>query len=241
MNTKPPYQFEDGALFLVDKPLNWTSFDVVNKLRYALKKVTGNKKIKVGHAGTLDPLATGLLLVCCGKYTKQIDNLQAMTKEYTGTIKLGAVTPSFDAETKESNPKPFDHLSEEDIKKATEQFLGEIEQVPPIYSAIKVDGKALYELARKGQEVEIKSRKVQILFFEITSVNLPSIDFRVSCSKGTYIRSLANDLGQSLGCGGYLTALRRTKIGDYCIEEAWNLEHLESGIRESGLDESGIV
>lgn len=232
MNTKPPYQYEEGALFLVDKPLDWTSFDVVNKLRFALRKATGNKKIKVGHAGTLDPLATGLLLICCGKYTKQIDNLQAMTKEYTGTIKLGAVTPSFDAETEELNHQPFEHIQEEEIKKAAEQFLGEIEQVPPIYSAIKVEGKALYELARKGQEVEIKSRKIQILEFEITSVNLPYVDFRVTCSKGTYIRSLANDLGQTLGCGGYLTALRRTKIGVYCIEDAWNLVNLESVIRE---------
>jgi tRNA pseudouridine55 synthase len=236
MNSKPPYQYEEGALFLVDKPLNWTSFDVVNKLRFALKKATGNKKIKVGHAGTLDPLATGLLLVCCGKYTKQIDNLQAMTKEYTGTIKLGAVTPSFDAETEESNTKPFGHLSEEAIKKATEQFLGEIEQIPPIYSAIKVDGKALYELARKGQEVEIKSRKISINSFEISSVNLPFVNFRVSCSKGTYIRSLAHDLGQELGCGGYLTALRRTKIGDYNVEDAWKLEDLVELINGEGFE-----
>jgi len=234
MNSKPPYQYEEGALFLVDKPLNWTSFDVVNKLRFALKKATGNKKIKVGHAGTLDPLATGLLLVCCGKYTKQIDNLQAMTKEYTGTIKLGAVTPSFDAETQEEGHQPFEQLRETDIQLAALKFVGEIEQVPPIYSAIKVDGKALYELARKGQEVEIKSRKIVINSFEISSINLPFVNFRVSCSKGTYIRSLAHDLGQELGCGGYLTALRRTKIGEYDVEDAWKLEDLVELINGEG-------
>ena len=226
MNSKPPYNYEEGALFLIDKPLQWTSFDVVNKLRYALRKASGNKKIKVGHAGTLDPLASGLLLVCSGKYTKAIDNLQAMTKEYTGTFKLGATTPSYDAETEENAHFAYEHIGEAEIHDAVKQFLGDIQQYPPAFSAIKVEGKPLYLAARKGEEVELKARSLTIYAFEISRIELPYVDFRVSCSKGTYIRSLAHDFGKALGSGAYLTALRRTKIGDYHVDDAWDLGKL---------------
>jgi tRNA pseudouridine55 synthase len=226
MNSKPPYNYEEGALFLIDKPLHWTSFDVVNKLRYALRKASGNKKIKVGHAGTLDPLASGLLLVCCGKYTTSIDNLQAMTKEYTGTFKLGATTPSYDAETEENAHFSYAQLSEVEIRATVEQFLGDIQQFPPAFSAIKVEGKPLYLAARKGEEVELKARSLRIYAFEISRIELPYIDFRVSCSKGTYIRSLAHDFGKALNSGAYLSALRRTKIGEYDVKDAWDLGEL---------------
>jgi len=226
MNSKPPYNYEEGALFLIDKPLQWTSFDVVNKLRFALRKASGNKKIKVGHAGTLDPLASGLLLVCSGKYTKAIDNLQAMTKEYTGTFKLGATTPSYDAETEENAHFAYEHIRETEIHDAVKQFFGDIQQFPPAFSAIKVEGKPLYLAARKGEEVELKARSISIFEFEISRISLPYVDFRVSCSKGTYIRSLAHDFGKALGSGAYLTALRRTKIGDYHVVDAWDLGKL---------------
>jgi tRNA pseudouridine55 synthase len=233
MNSKPPYNYEEGALFLIDKPLHWTSFDVVNKLRFALRKASGNKKIKVGHAGTLDPLASGLLLVCCGKYTKSIDNLQAMTKEYTGTIKLGATTPSYDAETEENAHFPFEQLTEADIRAAVQQFLGDIQQFPPAFSAIKVEGKPLYLAARKGEEVELKARSLTIYEFEISRIELPYVDFRVSCSKGTYIRSLAHDFGKALNSGAYLSALRRTKIGEYNVKDAWDLGELVEFVNPS--------
>lgn len=232
MNAQPPYNFEEGALLLVDKPLTWTSFDVVNKIRYALKKSLGVKKLKVGHAGTLDPLATGLLLICTGKYTKQIDSLQAMTKEYTGTIKLGATTPSYDAESEEDNSFPTEHLKESDLRAAASNFMGDINQYPPVFSAIKVDGKPLYESARAGIEVEVKSRMVSIYNFDLTRIALPEVDFLVSCSKGTYIRSLAHDFGKALDNGGYLIALRRTKIGDYSVDDAWDLEALIAMIND---------
>lgn len=212
--------FKNGQILLIDKPLNWTSFQVVNKLRWAIQKKFGIKKLKVGHAGTLDPLATGLLIICTGKLTKTIDSLQAQVKEYTGTITLGATTPSFDLETEIDQHFPFDHISEQAIKENTEHFLGEIDQAPPIFSAIKKDGIRLYELARKGEETEIKTRKVIISEFEITQLEMPYIDFRVVCSKGTYIRSLANDFGKKLNSGSHLSALRRTKIGDYSVGNA---------------------
>ena len=212
--------FQEGQLLLIDKPLEWTSFDVVNKLRYAIRKKFNIKKIKVGHAGTLDPLASGLLLICVGKFTNTIDQYQGQPKEYTGTITLGATTPSFDLESEVNHTYPTAHITEKLIQETTQQFIGEIQQKPPIFSAIKKDGKRLYELARKGQSIEIPTRLVTIYSFEITKINFPNLNFRVLCSKGTYIRSLANDFGKALDSGGYLSALRRTKIGNFPVEEA---------------------
>lgn len=216
--------FKNGQLFLIDKPLNWTSFQVVNKLRWLIRKKFNIKKIKVGHAGTLDPLATGLLIICTGKFTKKLNLLQSETKEYTGTITLGATTPSFDLETEIDTTFPTNHLTDQKIIDATNLFLGEIDQVPPLYSAIKKDGVRLYELARKGETTEIKSRKTTIFEFETTKIELPNVSFRVICSKGTYIRSLANDFGIALKSGAHLSALRRTKSGDYNIDNAITLE-----------------
>ena len=215
-----PEQFQEGRVLLIDKPLHWSSFQAVNKVKWSLKKHLGLKKIKVGHAGTLDPLASGLLIVCTGKFTKRISELQGMEKEYTGTITVGATTPSFDLETGINETFPTDHISDSLIHETLKQFLGEIDQQPPVFSAIKKDGKRLYEHARKGEEVEIAFRKTTIHEFEITRIALPEIDFRVVCSKGTYIRSLANDFGKALGSGGHLTVLRRTKIGTYSVEGA---------------------
>ncbi len=215
-------KIQEGHVFLIDKPLDWTSFDVVNKIRWNIRKAYNLKKIKVGHAGTLDPKATGLLLVCTGKMTKSIDQLQAQEKTYTGTIKLGATTPTYDLESDEDQTFPTNHLTEELINEATQQFVGEIEQFPPMHSAIKVDGKRLYELAREGQEIERKARKITIEEFKITKIDLPFVDFEVKCSKGTYIRSLAFDFGKALNSGGYLTALRRTKIGEFDVINADN-------------------
>ncbi|MFC4816274.1 tRNA pseudouridine(55) synthase TruB [Flavobacterium sp. GCM10023249] len=218
------YSAEDilnGQVLLIDKPLTWSSFQAVNKLKYALKNRLGlPKKFKIGHAGTLDPLATGLLIVCTGKFTKKITEIQAQTKEYTGTIMVGATTPSYDLETEIDATFPTEHITETLIQETVHQFLGEIDQKPPVFSAIKKDGKRLYEHARAGEEVEIASRKTTIYEFEITRIALPEIDFRVQCSKGTYIRSLAYDFGLSLQSGAHLTVLRRTKIGDYSVEEA---------------------
>lgn len=225
-----PEDFTNGKVLLIDKPLTWSSFQAVNKVKWALKKQLGLKKIKVGHAGTLDPLATGLLIICTGKFTKRITELQGMVKEYTGTFHIGATTPSYDLETEINQTFPTEHIDEALINKTTEQFLGEIDQKPPIFSAIKKDGKRLYEHARKGEEVEIKSRKVTIHEFEITRINLPEVDFRVVCSKGTYIRSLANDFGEALQSGGHLTVLRRTKIGDFSVEDAITPEMFENEI-----------
>lgn len=220
------YDFLAGAKLLVDKPKDWTSFDVVNKIRYALRKRLEVKKIKVGHAGTLDPMATGLLIICTGKATKTLHDLQGLSKEYTGTIQLGGTTPSFDAETDIDETFPTDHITPEILETARRQFLGDIEQVPPIFSAIKVDGQPLYKKARRGEQVEIKARNVHIFEFTFTRIELPEVDFYVRCSKGTYIRSLAHDLGKAVQSGGHLTALRRTSIGDHSITDAWNLEEL---------------
>ncbi|ADX67207.1 tRNA pseudouridine(55) synthase TruB [Weeksella virosa] len=213
---------QNGQVFLIDKPLDWTSFDVVNKIRWNLRKTYQLKKIKVGHAGTLDPKATGLLIVCCGKMTKQIDQIQAQHKTYTGTIKLDATTPTYDLESEEDCQFSTAHLTEEKIHETTKQFIGKIDQVPPLHSAIKKDGKRLYEIARAGETIEIEPRKIEILSFKITRIELPFVDFEVVCSKGTYIRSLAFDFGRSLQVGGYLTALCRTKIGDYALKDADN-------------------
>jgi tRNA pseudouridine55 synthase len=215
--------FENGQLLLVDKPRTWTSFDVVNKLRYALKKQTG-KKMKVGHAGTLDPLATGLLLICTGKMTKQIDSLTGLNKEYTGTFFIGATTPCYDAEMPADKTYPTEHITEELLRQTTKQFTGVIQQVPPIYSALRVEGQKAYNMAREGEEVKMKSREVEVTEFEITRIALPEVDFRIVCSKGTYIRSIANDYGQALNSGAYLQALCRTAISEYRIEEAKSVE-----------------
>jgi tRNA pseudouridine55 synthase len=223
-------QFITGEVLLVDKPITWTSFDVVNKLRYAISRKTG--KIKVGHAGTLDPLATGLLIICTGKKTKDLDSYQAQNKEYIGTLKLGATTPSYDAETEESDFKPFEQITAAQIEQAVAQLTGTIEQIPPQYSAIKVDGKRAYDMARKDKAIDIPKRTITIDVFEITRCELPFIDFRVQCSKGTYIRTLVNDFGQLLGCGAYMTGLRRTKNGDFDIANAWSLEELIKEISE---------
>lgn len=215
---------KNGQILLIDKPLTWSSFQAVNKIKWAIKKKYKLKKIKVGHAGTLDPLATGLLLICTGKFTKKIPELQGQTKEYTGTITLGGTTPSYDLETEVDVTFKTSHITESLILGATKNFIGEIEQFPPIFSALKKDGKRLYEFAREGKEVEIKSRKITIETFEITRIQLPEVDFRVVCSKGTYIRSLAHDFGRALQSGGHLSALRRTKIGDFNVDKAMQPE-----------------
>lgn len=217
-------EFKEGQVLLIDKPLEWTSFQVVNKLRWKIRKTFDIKKIKVGHAGTLDPLATGLLVICTGKMTKQIDRFQAQIKEYTGTIVLGSSTPSFDLETEVDKHYPTEHITETLIHETTQQFIGEIEQFPPVFSAIKKDGKRLYEFAREGKEVTIKSRKIIIEEFEITNINGLEVEFRVVCSKGTYIRSLANDFGKAMNSGSHLSVLRRTKIGAFDVTDAMSVD-----------------
>ncbi len=236
-NPLPRYDFLAGATLLVDKPKGWTSFDVVNKIRYKLKHRLKVKKIKVGHAGTLDPMATGLLLVCTGKFTKKLSEFQGLPKEYEGTLRLGATTPSYDAESEVEEAFPTNHITPELIEEKRQQFLGQIEQVPPMFSAIKVDGQPLYKKARRGEMVEIEPRPVHIAEFTITGIEMPEVHFRVKCSKGTYIRSLAHDFGKALGSGAYLTALRRTRIGDFKLEDAWNLEELVSFIEDAPLPE----
>ena len=231
--------FLSGQVLLIDKPLNWTSFQVVNKLRWEIRQAFKIKKIKVGHAGTLDPLATGLLVICTGKMTKQINVFQGQIKEYTGTLVLGGTTPSFDLETEIDKQFPTTHISEELIHQTTKQLIGEIEQFPPIFSAIKKDGKRLYEFARAGENVEIKPRTVSIKEFEITKISKFKVDnleaihlnFRVVCSKGTYIRSLANDFGKALESGAHLSALRRTKIGDFSVGDASSIEGFIEGLK----------
>jgi tRNA pseudouridine55 synthase len=217
----------EGQLILIDKPLEWTSFQVVNKVRWLIKKQFQLKKIKVGHAGTLDPLATGLLILCTGKFTKKIDSYQAQEKEYTGTITLGATTPSFDLETEVNATFDISEITSEKIIATTKEFMGEIKQQPPVFSALKKDGKRLYEFARAGKEVEIPKRVVTISEFEITNIALPSVEFRVVCSKGTYIRSLAHDFGKALNNGAHLSILRRTKIGDFSVKNAISIEAFE--------------
>ncbi len=229
MNT---FDFEGGELLLVDKPLTWTSFDVVGKIRNS----TRIKKLKVGHAGTLDPLATGLLIVCTGKLTKKVDEYLAEEKEYTGCIQLGATTPSYDLETEINHTFSIDHITTAAIHEAAKSFEGEIDQVSPAYSALKVDGERAYHKARRGEEVKIKSRKVQIEVFEIERIEMPNVYFRIVCSKGTYIRSLAHDLGKKLNSGAHLTELRRTRSGNFKIEDAWNLTELIEKIKEERIN-----
>ena len=218
--------FKSGTILSFDKPLEWTSFGLVNKVRYHLCKHIGEKKLKVGHAGTLDPLATGVLIICTGKATKQIDTLQAKTKEYIATLQLGATTPSFDLETEVDATYPTAHITEEKVKEALTRFIGRIEQVPPSYSACKVDGKRAYDLARQGKEVELKAKVLVIDEIELQDFNSSAMQatIRVVCSKGTYIRALARDIGLALESGAHLTALRRTRIGDYKVEDCHTLD-----------------
>lgn len=222
--------YKEGQVILIDKPLEWTSFQVVNKMRWLIRQAFGIKKIKVGHAGTLDPLASGLLIICTGKFTKKIDTYQAQEKEYTGTFTLGATTPSYDLETEVDQTFDISQLTSEEIKAAIPQFLGEIQQQPPVFSALKKDGKRLYEFARNGEEVDIPFRTVTISEFKITKIDLPKVDFRVVCSKGTYIRSLANDFGKALDNGAHLSALRRTKIGEFSVENALSINTFEASL-----------
>lgn len=216
--------FEKGQVLLINKPFKWTSFDAVRKIRNLIRIK------KVGHAGTLDPLATGLLIICTGKFTKKINEYMAQEKEYTGTFTLGATTPTYDLESTPENFKAIDFLTEQKIREATKEFTGEIMQVPPAHSAIKVNGKRLYESARKGIEVELKPRKITITDFQITKVELPVVSFLVVCSTGTYIRSLANDFGEKLGCGAHLSSLCRTRIGDHKLENALTIEDFEKDL-----------
>jgi tRNA pseudouridine55 synthase len=225
--------YKNGQVLLIDKPLTWTSFQVVNKLRWEIKQRFNIKKIKVGHAGTLDPLATGLLILCTGKQTKQIDTYQGQIKEYKGTFIIGGTTPSYDLETAVEETFPTAHISEELLHKTTEQFMGEIQQKPPIFSAIKKDGKRLYELARKGETTEIKERTVTVSKFEITKINLPEVAFRIVCSKGTYIRSIAFDYGKALNSGAHLSSLRRVQIGDFSVDDAFSVEEFIENLKGS--------
>ncbi|MCC6724080.1 MAG: tRNA pseudouridine(55) synthase TruB [Saprospiraceae bacterium] len=234
----PSRRLVDGATLLVDKPQGWTSFDVVNKIRISLRHSLGLKNIKVGHAGTLDPMATGLLIICTGKNTKKLSEYQGQSKEYVGTITLGATTPSYDAESEPDAYFPVEHITQEAIEAARLSFMGDLEQLPPMFSAIKVDGQPLYKKARQGIMVEVAPRPVTIYEFDIHRVEMPLVDFRVKCSKGTYIRSLAFDFGKKLESGGYLTALRRTKIGEFSVENAWKIdalvEHIANLTPETG-------
>ena len=225
----PALNFAEGETILIDKPIDWTSFDVVNKLKFALKKKYG--AIKIGHAGTLDPKATGLLILCTGKKTKDIQQIQDADKTYTGTFFLGATTECYDSEKDVNQTFDISTISQEDILKCAESFIGEQEQFPPAHSAVKINGKRAYELARQGKEVEIKSKKITIKSFEISAINLPLIEFKVICTKGTYIRSLANDFGKKLNNGAYLHSLRRTQIGNYRLEDAFTVEQIIEKIK----------
>jgi tRNA pseudouridine55 synthase len=224
---KPANIFEQGQVLLINKPLHWTSFDAVRKIRNIVRTK------KVGHAGTLDPLASGLLIICTGKFTKKINEYMAQEKEYTGTFTLGATTPTYDLESKPGNFRPVENITGDQVKLATERFTGAILQTPPAHSAIKVEGQRVYELARKGKEVKLEPRKVFIKEFEITNIAMPIVGFRVVCSTGTYIRSLANDFGEALGCGAHLSSLCRTRIGNFKLEEAKTIEEFEKAINNT--------
>lgn len=229
-NTPLQFDFQEGEVLLVDKPYTWTSFDVVSKIRNAIKPL----KVKVGHAGTLDPLATGLLVVCTGRFTKRIAELQAQEKEYTGTFTLGATTPSYDMETAVDRRFELHGINEQLIMDTAKTFIGETEQYPPIHSAVKIDGERMYEKARRGEDIlQIKPRRVSIHAFDITAINLPVVGFRITCSKGTYIRSLAYDFGKALQNGAYLSELRRTKSGNFDVENAWQIAELVNAIKKT--------
>ena len=227
MQPTKTYNFPEGEILLIDKPAGWTSFDAVNKIRYMFNRHLGIKKIKVGHTGTLDPLATGLLLIFVGKATKQISGFIGLNKEYTGIFYIGSTTPSYDLETEVDQKFDTDHIKEEDICEAAKTFLGPIMQTPPAYSAIKVDGTRAYRLAREKEKVEIPPREINIYEFEITEPGIPETSFRVLCSKGTYVRTLANDFGKVLNSGAYLKFLRRTRIGEYNVEDAMSIVEFE--------------
>jgi tRNA pseudouridine55 synthase len=229
---QPVNPFLDGQILLVNKPLGWTSFDVVKKVRNVISRETGIRKIKVGHAGTLDPLADGLLIICTGRFTKKIEQFQEMEKEYTGTFFIGATTPSFDKETDIDQQWDISHLKEETILKCSESFIGESDQIPPLFSAIKTDGVRAYHHARNQETIELKPRRITISRFDLTRIALPEVDFIVTCSKGTYIRSLARDFGKALNSGAHLTSLTRTRIGTYQLTDAVALQEFEQSLRE---------
>ncbi|MDR2907280.1 MAG: tRNA pseudouridine(55) synthase TruB [Bacteroidales bacterium] len=221
-NQKPLTPFEEGQVLLIDKPYEWTSFQVVNKLKWKLRHTYKLAKLKIGHAGTLDPLATGLLIVCTGKFTKRIEEFQAQEKEYTGTFVLGATTPCYDMEKPVDREFSTEHITTDMIMQTAQSFIGEQDQVPPIFSAVKIDGKRAYDYARQSQDVEIKAKSITIKAFEVTRIEMPEVDFRIVCSKGTYIRAIARDFGDRLKSGAYLSALRRTRIGEFLVADADN-------------------
>lgn len=233
--------FVDGEILCFDKPLTWTSFDLVNKVRYLIKRQLNVKKFKIGHAGTLDPLATGVLIVCTGKATKRIEEMQYKTKEYVATLKLGATTPSFDLEKEIDATYPTEHITREMVEETLPRFLGEIWQVPPTFSAVKVNGKRAYDYARKGTEVELKPKLLVIDEIELLDCSLPEITIRVVCSKGTYIRALARDIGLALNSGAHLTALRRTKVGDFRVEDCLSIEQFQTMMNELEQKNSDIA
>lgn len=224
------FHFEEGELLLIDKPIGWTSFDVVNSIRSTIKRTYNIKKIKVGHAGTLDPLATGLLIVCTGKFTKQIDSFQGLDKVYTGSMVIGKTTPSFDRETEVDSTFDIVHISKDILLETATKFTGDIEQTPPVFSAVKVDGKRAFEYARSNNDVKLKSRNITISKFKLLSFDLPEIDFEVECSKGTYIRSLVSDFGKEMNNGAYMSSLRRTAIGNYSVSDALSVEEIKNAI-----------
>lgn len=233
------FNFPEGEVLLIDKPLNWTSFDVVNFIRGFLRKIYGWKKLKVGHAGTLDPLATGLLIICTGRFTKKIDEYQGLNKVYVGKMYFGATTPSYDKETEIDREFDISDIEESELLAMAKSFEGEIEQIPPAYSAIKIKGKRAFEYARKNNEVKLKSRLVKINEFTISNISLPNIDFSVDCSKGTYIRSLMRDFGEKLDKGAYLSQLRRTHIGEFKVTNAFSLEEFKQEVlRQTGTEDS---
>ncbi len=230
----PQDEYQEGKVLMIDKPIGWTSFQVVNKVKRTLIKHFGlPKRFKIGHAGTLDPLATGLLILCTGKFTKRIEEFQAQQKEYTGTITLGATTPSYDLEHEIDERFDISAITREQILQTAAAFVGQIEQVPPAHSAVKMDGERVYEKARRGEAVTVKSRLVDIYEFEVTDISLPHVSFRVTCSKGTYIRSLAHDFGRAMDNGAHLSSLRRTKSGDFRVEDAWQLDDLVAHILQT--------
>ena len=232
---KTTYDFPGGEILLFNKELNWTSFDVVNKVRYNICQKLRIKKLKVGHAGTLDPLASGLIVLCTGKATKRIEEIQQAEKEYVATLKIGATTPSFDMETEEDTVKDFSHVNRELIEATLQKFIGEIDQVPPVFSAVKVKGKRAFDYARKGEDIELQAKKIVIRKIVLEDCSLPSIRIRVNCGKGTYIRALARDIGEELKCGAYLTALERTRIGDFDLTNAFLVDEF---LRNLNLGES---
>ena len=229
--------YKDGQVLIFDKPLEWTSFQLVNKVRWLIRKNRDIKKIKVGHAGTLDPLATGLMIICTGKFTKRLHEFVGQEKEYTGTVVLGGTTPSYDLETEIDQTFPTEHITDEDIYAFAKAYQGNIMQRPPVFSALKKEGKRLYEFARAGEEVDIPKREINISYFEITRIAMPEVNFKVRCSKGTYIRSLAFDFGEGLKSGAHLSALRRTKIGDYNVDDAQSLDGFIAEITAGSTEE----